>query len=190
MDHLGNVRATFGRDLTTNDLIVYGYTDYYPFGSPLPGRNQISSPQYEHGYQGQFTLKDEETGLDAFELRMWDSRLARWTSTDPYGQFHSPYLGIGNDPINGIDPDGGWSWVGAGIGAGVGYAATGDWKGAVAGGVGGGLLGQGIANKLKGNPWACQNCPNLGNKITGGGSGYLAKGGSGFVSDSYIANLH
>ncbi|MAS87464.1 MAG: hypothetical protein CMH30_05755 [Micavibrio sp.] len=57
--------------------------NYYPFGSPLPGRNQISSPQYEHGYQGQFTLKDEETGLDAFELRLWDSRLARWTSTDP-----------------------------------------------------------------------------------------------------------
>jgi len=41
--------------------------NYYPFGSPLPGRNQVSSPSYEHGYQGQFTMNDEETGLDAFE---------------------------------------------------------------------------------------------------------------------------
>ncbi len=26
----------------------------------------------------------------------------------PYRQYHSPYVGMGNDPINGIDPDGGY----------------------------------------------------------------------------------
>jgi len=83
------------------------YDDYYS-SSPLPGRNQISSPQYEHCYQGQFTEKDEEVNWDAFELRNWDGRLARWTTTDPYGQYWSPYLGMGNDPISGIDPDGGY----------------------------------------------------------------------------------
>ena len=30
-------------------------------------------------------------------------------TTDPYGQFHSPYNAMGNDPVNQIDPDGGWS---------------------------------------------------------------------------------
>jgi len=79
----------------------------------MAGRQMISSPHYEHGYQGQYTERDEETGLDAFELRMWDSRLARWTSTDPYGQYHSPYLGMGNNPINGVDPDGGLFGLGA-----------------------------------------------------------------------------
>ncbi len=45
---------------------------------------------------------------------MWDGRLGRWLSPDPYGQYASPYLGMGNNPINSIDPDGGWeTWLGA-----------------------------------------------------------------------------
>ena len=45
--------------------------------------------------------------MEAFELRLWDGRLGRWLTVDPAGEFHSPYLGIGNDPVNAIDPDGG-----------------------------------------------------------------------------------
>lgn len=30
----------------------------------------------------------------------------RWLAPDPAGQFYSPYLGMGNNPINGTDPDG------------------------------------------------------------------------------------
>lgn len=33
--------------------------------------------------------------------------IERWTATDPYGQYWSPYIGMGNDPVQGIDPDGG-----------------------------------------------------------------------------------
>lgn len=37
-------------------------------------------------------------------------------SITPYGQYHSPYLAMGNTPVNGIDPDGGLfggirSWI-------------------------------------------------------------------------------
>lgn len=32
--------------------------------------------------------------------------LTRWLTTDPANQYHSPYIGMGNDPINGVDPDG------------------------------------------------------------------------------------
>lgn len=32
--------------------------------------------------------------------------LLRWLTTDPANQFYSPYLGMGNNPISGIDPDG------------------------------------------------------------------------------------
>jgi hypothetical protein len=82
--------------------------------------------------------------------------LARWISPDPYGQFSSPYLSMGNNPINGVDPDGGlfglsqgWSALaGAGIGFGVGAGAaflTGhddDWlKWAAGGAVVGGAIG-------------------------------------------------
>lgn len=33
---------------------------------------------------------------------------ARWLTPDPAGQFHSPYLGMGNNPVSGVDPDGAW----------------------------------------------------------------------------------
>ncbi|MCL9807675.1 hypothetical protein NAT51_19285 [Flavobacterium amniphilum] len=45
--------------------------------------------------------------MEAFELRLWDGRLGRWLTVDPYGQYFSPYLGMGNNPISRIDPDGG-----------------------------------------------------------------------------------
>jgi hypothetical protein len=35
--------------------------------------------------------------------------LARWISPDPYGQFSSPYLSMGNNPVSEVDPDGGLS---------------------------------------------------------------------------------
>jgi hypothetical protein len=31
---------------------------------------------------------------------------ARWLTPDPASQYHSPYSGMGNNPINGADPDG------------------------------------------------------------------------------------
>ncbi len=86
-----------GESLKKNDL------DYYSFGMPMPNRN--IEGQYRYAYQGQ--EKDPETGMEAFELRLWDGRIGRWLTTDPYGQYFSPYLGMGNNPISRVDPDGG-----------------------------------------------------------------------------------
>ncbi len=89
---------------TLNDIVAGG--DYYPFGSVMAGR-EITRDDYRFGYQGQFAEKDEETGWNAFELRMFDPVIGRWMATDPYGQFSSPYLGMGNNPVSGVDSDGG-----------------------------------------------------------------------------------
>ena len=78
-------------------------TDYYPFGSPMPGRTIVGD--YRYAFQGQ--EKDPETGKEAFQLRLWDSRIGRWLTTDPYRQYASPYLGMGNNPITKTDSDGG-----------------------------------------------------------------------------------
>ncbi len=78
---------------------------YYTFGMPMPNRQIVNGEPYRYAYQGQ--EKDPETGKEAFELRLWDSRIGRWLTTDPAGQYSSPYLGMGNNPINGVDPDGG-----------------------------------------------------------------------------------
>ncbi len=69
----------------------------------MPNRNIEGN--YRYKYQGQ--EKDPETGMEAFELRLWDSRIGRWITTDPYRQHASPYLGMGNNPLNLIDPNGG-----------------------------------------------------------------------------------
>lgn len=70
---------------------------------PMPDRNVEGD--YRYACQGQ--EKDAETGKEAFQLRLWDSRIGRWLTTDPYGEFISPYLGMGNDPVFFIDADGG-----------------------------------------------------------------------------------
>jgi RHS repeat-associated protein len=104
-DHLGNVRAVIGRNkLSDGQAEVLSYSDYYPFGTPLT----LQGGTYRHGYQGQYAERDLETGWDNFDLRMYSSRIGRWMTTDPYGQYHSPYVGMGNDPVNGVDPDGGF----------------------------------------------------------------------------------
>ena len=108
-DHLGNVRAVTGRASNGTAMAIVANTDYYPFGMPMPNRNIEGN--YRYKYQGQ--EKDPETGKEAFQLRLWDARIGRWLTTDPMHEFASPYLGMGNNPISKIDPDGGETddWV-------------------------------------------------------------------------------
>ena len=131
---------------------VVAGADFYPFGLAMENR-EITRENYRYGYQGQYAEKDKETGWNAFELRMYDGRVGRWTSVDPKGQFNSPYVGMGNNPVSGTDPDGGWSWITAGIGFGVGAgmaALTGHgddwWKW----GLGTGLVAGASFNQPKG----------------------------------------
>ncbi|MEP5338484.1 MAG: RHS repeat-associated core domain-containing protein [Algibacter sp.] len=122
-DHLGNVRAVVERSGSTAVAIVN--TDYYPFGMPMPNRENGKN-SYRYAYQGQ--EKDQETGKEAFELRLWDSRIGRWLTTDPKGVHHSPYLGMANNPISAIDPDGGSPfWIDNGDGTWTAEAGDSAW---------------------------------------------------------------
>ena len=76
----------------------------------MPKRQLIGGEPYRYGYQGEFAETDPETGKPAFELRLYDPRINRWLTTDPAGQYSSPYLAMGNNWINKIDPDGGEDW--------------------------------------------------------------------------------
>src|SRR5690606_4018337 len=92
--------------------------DYYPFGLVMNGR-EITDEPYRWGYQGQYAQENDSTGWNEFQLRMYDARFGRWLSVDPYNQYNSPYVGMGNNPISMVDPDGGvaggggllWKWV-------------------------------------------------------------------------------
>lgn len=117
-DHLGNVRAEIYRDAATVEDLVLRYTDYYPFGL---SRYQGGNGTQRHGYQGEFTENDPESFASGvnFMLRTYDPAVARWSAPDPYAQYHSPYLAMGNDPVNGVDPDGGYYAMSQGGGGGA-----------------------------------------------------------------------
>ena len=101
-----NVTAYFddlGVEHTYGNIAVA--TDFYPFGLAIAGR-ELERIKWRYGYQGEFAEKDEETGWNSFEARMWDPVISRWMAVDPARQFYSPYMGMGNSPMNGVDPDG------------------------------------------------------------------------------------
>jgi RHS repeat-associated core domain len=87
---------------------------YYSFGLriaaisskriPGIGEGQLNN---QHQYQGSFNELDEDIGWNDFQLRNYDPQIGRWVQQDPYVQYESLYLGMGNDPINNIDPSGG-----------------------------------------------------------------------------------
>ncbi|MEO9801589.1 MAG: RHS repeat-associated core domain-containing protein, partial [Reichenbachiella sp.] len=101
-DHLGNVRAVVVHE--NDDIDEKQHTDYYPFGMAM---THAGSRNHRFGYQGEFAEYDQETGFNHFELREYDQRIGRFMVPDPYRQFASPYMAMGNNPINGVDPDGG-----------------------------------------------------------------------------------
>jgi RHS repeat-associated protein len=80
-------------------------SDYYPGGLVM---QQEKDENYRFGYQGQFSEYDSTIAKNQFKLRLYDPVTWRWNSTDPYRQYSSSYLGMGNNPISGIDPDGGF----------------------------------------------------------------------------------
>jgi RHS repeat-associated protein len=102
-----NTRVWFD-DLTithTQNLVVQA-SDYGVWGDVL--REQKSdTKKYRFGYQGQFAEKDDETGWNHFELREYDPVVGRFTMMDPMREFFSGYVGLANNPISGIDPNGG-----------------------------------------------------------------------------------
>ncbi len=106
------IKHTRGRILEENH--------YYAFGLKIAG---ISSNKMgdalegklsnESKYQGEFSDFEEELSWNDFELRTYDPQIGRWLQQDPYEEFSSPYVGMGNDPVNNVDPDGGgiFDWL-------------------------------------------------------------------------------
>ena len=83
--------------------------DYYPFGLPTAESwERVTAPVVDRKYQGPYAYWEKETDLHRFKARMYDGQIGRWLSTDPANQYNSPYLGMGNRPMKGVDKDGRW----------------------------------------------------------------------------------
>jgi RHS repeat-associated protein len=98
--------------ITTGSIIEENH--YYAFGlkvaalsSKKLGDNNEGTLPNNYQYQGAFSEMDADIGWNDFPLRNYDAQTGRFVEQDPFGQFASPYLGMGNDPVNMIDPSGG-----------------------------------------------------------------------------------
>lgn len=90
------------------DLLMH--TDYYAFGSPMPGR-QFNAGNYRYGFNGKENDNEVKgTGNQQdYGMRIYDPRLGKFLSVDPIGMsfpYYSPFHFGGNSPISHIDLDG------------------------------------------------------------------------------------
>jgi len=95
-------------DFYTADVV--STTDYYAFGSSMPGRN-FTSNSYRYGFNGK--EKDDEMKGSGnsydFGARIYDPRIGRWLACDPLSKKYpdlSPYLFTENCPIWKVDKGG------------------------------------------------------------------------------------
>ena len=110
-DHLGNIRLSYS-DANGDGIVeaseIRSEKNYYPFGMLQRGYNNVTNgAEYPYKYQGQELTESLDYNMYEFELRHYDPALGRFTTTDPYEQFQSPYLAMGNNPVVAFDPDGG-----------------------------------------------------------------------------------
>ena len=77
----------------------------------MPGRKYPSTIKYRYGFNGKENDKDISTGGQDFGERIYDGRLGKFLSTDPYYKnfpSYSPYMFAGNSPIKYLDEKGGY----------------------------------------------------------------------------------
>ena len=77
----------------------------------MPGRRFIAGTSaYRYGFNGKENDKDAGEGIQDYGMRIYDGRLGKFLSVDPYGgsyPYYSSYQFSGNTPIQAIDLDGG-----------------------------------------------------------------------------------
>lgn len=76
---------------------------YQPFGT-IDENSSTGQNDFRPKFTGK--EKDENTGLNYFGSRYYDSDLGRFISPDAMNQYHSPYSYGDSDPLSGSDPDG------------------------------------------------------------------------------------
>lgn len=116
-DHLGNIRALIAdyrkativsNAITSNDVPLLSFTDYYAFGSNMRSYNQTESRMGFNGKELNSEIAGAGNNYD-FGARMLDTRLGRWMSLDPLQSKYpsmSPYNFSGDSPICFKDNDG------------------------------------------------------------------------------------
>jgi RHS repeat-associated protein len=119
-------------------------THYYAFGLKIAGISSKKMPDAHEGMVDNKYLYNDKELFDDGDLDWYDydPQIGRWIQQDPYDQYASPYVGMGNSPVNGVDRDGGLfglsttelklvgTMAGAIIGGTIGGLSSDDGRGA------------------------------------------------------------
>ena len=117
------VQVAIGNIIEENHYYTYGLK-ITTISSKKLGDSYEGNLKNNYLYQGAFAEMDDDIGWNDFALRNYDPQIGRWIQQDPYQQFATPYVGMGGDPVNLIDPSGG-SVNGAVIGGITGFIVGG-----------------------------------------------------------------
>jgi RHS repeat-associated protein len=108
-NHLGNVLAVVSdKKLANNEPDVKATFDYFPFGSPMPGRVN-EREEYRYGFTGHEKENEVTAGIYSTETRLLDTRLGIWRGVDELFMKYpdlSSYNYVVNNPITFVDFDG------------------------------------------------------------------------------------
>ena len=100
------VQVAAGNIIEENHYYAYGLK-IASISSVKLGDEAEGGLQNNYQYQGAYSELDADIGWNDFALRNYDAQIGRWVQQDPYQQYASPYVGMGNDPVNFTDPSGG-----------------------------------------------------------------------------------
>lgn len=166
--------------------------DYYPYGMVASQWVREGEQVTRELFQGK--SYEQLSGLSDFHARHYDAALGRWHAVDPANQFASPYTGMGNNPVIGVDPDRKFVHIiiGAVVGGAINWIANGarfDKQGLAYFGVGalaGGLsadIGAGVNVAMAGGSFgACFAGTAAGVASTGFLSGAATGAAAGFTT--------
>lgn len=152
VDHLGNVRLTYGKDPATQTVKIMEESNYYPMGLKHKNYNMtertynksgagiILDPvcttcpvpyKYNFKFNGQELQEELYTNMYDMPFRDYDPAIGRWTGIDPVTHHDkSPYNGHENNPAFWADPSGATVYS-YGNNSSGGFGADGEHAGAM-----------------------------------------------------------
>ncbi|WP_128414704.1 DUF6443 domain-containing protein [Flavobacterium sp. Root901] len=112
-DHLGNVRLSYAKNVSSGLTDIIEENNYYAFGLEHQGYNNIpkfaygSSAAEQYKYNGKELQDELGLGMFAMDARQYDPAIARWIVQDPIlHHSQSPYSAFDNNPAYWKDPSG------------------------------------------------------------------------------------
>jgi RHS repeat-associated protein len=171
--------------LTKKETTLEKSFNYYPYG--LTAMNWTRDGEVENRYSFQGKEYETKTQWHDFHARQYDAVLGRFKSMDPKNQFASGYVGMGNNPVMMVDPDGEFVFtalalIAAPFTGGASLALLPYTIGADVGMWQGGTMANGTANPFKwdyssGKTWGYMGAGALVGAASGGAANAVATSG-------------